>query len=133
MRRSFDYGRGPQYGWDTTSLEYTEHITRMERMPSMIIDAPYNPSVPSRLHDKVIFEEEWEDKHQQVNHYKHQSDDSKKKVQFADHEEKTIEIIRDGKGEQVYVEQDINMRADGFIKQKHKNFEMQKWATFKAY
>lgn len=130
MSRRHDYHSNPQYGWNPTSPEYVEHITRMQRMPTVITDVPHFPDVHSALQNKVIYEEEQDDHHQQVKHHKHQNPEAKKTVHFAE-QEKTTKGVKDGKDE-VCVEKDINMAADGFIKQKHTNFELHKWATFKV-
>lgn len=129
MSRSFD--TSSQYGWNTTSLEYAEHVARMERMPSVVTDAPLFPSVRSAMKDKVTYEEEREEKYQQVNHsHKHHNQEAQKKVHLTEHE-KFAEVVKDGRDEG-FAEKDVDLEADGFIKQNHKIFEMHKWPTFKV-
>ncbi|KAL3512736.1 hypothetical protein ACH5RR_025453, partial [Cinchona calisaya] len=132
-RKMSDYHTNPRCGWNTTSLEYVEHVTGMQRMPSVTTDVPDFPNVHSALQNNVIYEEECDDPHQQVNHHNlmHQAPVPQKKVQFTEHE-KSTEVVKDGKTDQVHVEKDINMEADGFIQQKHRKFELYKWATFKG-
>lgn len=130
MHKSVDYHTSPQYGWNTASTGHADHVTGTQRMPGVITDVPHYLNVHAVLQNKVIYAEESEGHHQQGNHHKHQEPEAQKKVHFTEHE-KVTEVVKNGKGE-VYVVNDINLEADGFIKQEHKKFEMYKWGTFKG-
>ena len=136
MSRSYDYHQNFQYGWNSTSQEYIEHITRMERMPSMATDVPHFPSIYKAFNsqvtdNQVICEEEHEDHLPLVNHPKHQAPEARKKVHFVEQERRAADVDRNRKTE-VHKEIDVDMAADGFINHNHKNFGLYKWATFKS-
>ncbi|OMP01005.1 hypothetical protein CCACVL1_03199 [Corchorus capsularis] len=117
MRRSYNQTPGRQNsGWDTTSHDYHAHLSKMERNPTMIPDAPQYPVVHRAFNNKYNFEEEVEFL-QQGNGNQQQK--SPKKVHMADQ----VESIDETKYE--------DLDADGYIQQKYKAFELCKWKTFK--
>ncbi|KAL7204570.1 hypothetical protein ACSBR2_017612 [Camellia fascicularis] len=121
--------RGTNYGWDDTSNDYHSHVSRMERMPSVLTDVPHYPNVHRIFNNTTtVYEEEDGSGHNQKKH--HEPQVRAKKVQFVEHEEVIGETDKNGNNVKVYKE-NVDVEADGFIKQKHKNFELCKWATFK--
>lgn len=139
MYRGYDYYSNPQYGWNTTSPDYLEHVNRMQRTPSVITDVPPHPNVHlafqnkatyQPFQNKAISEGESGNHRQQVDHHKHQAPEAQKKVHFTE-TEKTTEVVKNAKDE-VRAKEDINQEADGFIKKEHGNFELFKWRSFKA-
>ncbi|OMO53379.1 hypothetical protein COLO4_36759 [Corchorus olitorius] len=113
MRRSYNQTPRQNSGWDTTSHDYHAHLSKMERNPTMIPDAPQYPVVHRAFNNKYNFEEEVE--FLEGNQGKQQQK-SPKKVHMADQVESIDEALD----------------ADGFIQQKHKAFELCKWKTFKV-
>lgn len=108
--------RSVEYGWQNTpSNEYLDHIKRMERSPTMHPDLPLYPNVHS------LFKNGSGSNGQEK---KCTPPQSQKKVHFAEAAELT-------KNEKIETK-NIDMEADGYIKQKHMNFELHKWRTFKA-
>ncbi|KAI5665137.1 hypothetical protein M9H77_24460 [Catharanthus roseus] len=129
-RSYYDHNQNNQYGWiTTTSHEYVEHITRMERMPSMITDVPRFPNVYKAFSSQVpnhqaIYEIKYDNHLPRVNHQKHQppAPETRKNVHFIDLEKRTTEVDRKGKSE-VHKDFDVNQAADRFINQNRKKFE----------
>ncbi|XWS47645.1 hypothetical protein CRYUN_Cryun13aG0001900 [Craigia yunnanensis] len=128
MRRSYGYTPRQNSGWDTTSQDYHAHLSRMERMPTIIPGAPQYPNVHKAFNNKYTFEEEVE--FQEEQNRKQHSPKSQKKVQVVEHVE-TIQETRDENCE-VYEETAVDVDADGYIQQKHKGFELCKWKTFRV-
>ncbi|KAF5743727.1 hypothetical protein HS088_TW08G00314 [Tripterygium wilfordii] len=119
------YENRHRHGWDTTSDDYLAHISRIERMPSVITDVPQYPNVHKVFNNKLTYEEEPPRK-------EHSPKDHKKKVQVIE----TIEEVSNPKGqdhEEIFMEETVNSGADGYIQQKHKGFELCKWKTFKLH
>lgn len=132
MHRSYDYHQNYQYGWNTTSQEYADHIARIERMPSMVTDVPpprfpsvYQAFTDQPHNNRLNIEEKQEDHLPRLNHHKH-GQEARKKVHFVDQEKRITEIDRNRKTED-HKEFDVNMAADGFINQNKKNFQLYKW------
>lgn len=90
-------------------------------MPSILPDAPRYPNVFRALNNRVAHEEEPEENsHKECLVQKQQSPTKPhKKVQIAEQDK----IIEDS----------IDAETDGFIRQKHKGFELCKWKTFKIH
>ncbi|KAL8097919.1 hypothetical protein AgCh_030874 [Apium graveolens] len=95
------------YGWNTTSQGYHDHLLRIERMPSVVTDLPRYPNIYMMLNNN-----------NNATTHKGEAPQGHKKVHFIK-KEKTKEAS-------------IDAEADGFIRQKHKKFELTKWETFKA-
>ncbi|OIS96128.1 hypothetical protein A4A49_21726 [Nicotiana attenuata] len=106
--------RSVEYGWqNTSSNEYLDHIKRMERSPTMHPDLPLYPNVHSLFKNGIVSNGQEK---------KCTTPQSQKKVHFL---EPKAELTKNE-------EKNIDMEADGYIKQKHINFELHKWRTFKA-
>lgn len=138
MQGSYDYCQNHQYGWNTTSQEYADHIAKIERMPSMVNnDRPRFPSVYKAFagqahNNRVITEEKQEDHLPRLNPHKHHhGTEPRKKVHFVEQEKRMTENEINRKTE-AHKEFDVNTEADGFINQNRKNFQLFKWATFKS-
>lgn len=109
------------YGWNTTSQGYHDHVLRIERMPSVITDLPRYPNIYMMLnnHNNATAHKDEEPRLiTNTSHHKNQAPQGDKKVHFVK-QEKT-----NGGS--------IDAQADGFIRQKHKKFELSKWETFNA-
>lgn len=48
------YGHGDYKGWQTTTDDYYVHVSRMERMPSTIVEAPRFPNFHTLFNNKKI-------------------------------------------------------------------------------
>lgn len=129
MQRSYESQESSSYGGESMASidEYLERVTRMQRMPSMISADYAEIPVAHKVFDKSPHPEFFN-----VNHHQHQvpspSEVQHKKVHFVEHDT-VVEVGRDGKRE-VREERTIDVEADGFIQQKHRNFNA---STFKAY
>ncbi|KAL3628897.1 hypothetical protein CASFOL_027943 [Castilleja foliolosa] len=133
MQRSYNYRDGSKSSID----EYIERVTRMQQMPSVLSDYP---EVTKRHEDhhhhpiKIISPNHDDRQHQAPETHKKARDYTHKKVYFTEHDDNiAIEIGTRGKKHDAYVEKSIDLEADGYITQKHKNFESCKYDTFKAY
>ncbi|KAL5750607.1 hypothetical protein ACOSP7_025210 [Xanthoceras sorbifolium] len=124
MQRSYDYPPRKQYGWDTTSHDYHSHIAEIERMPSVLNEVPHYPNVHKVFKNKYTYGEENETQQEQPQ--KNTSPKSRKKVQMSEH----VEIVESKSEVQ---DKNVDVQADGFIKQKHKGFELCKWKTFRLH
>lgn len=108
--------------------DYLERITAMKRCPTMTPDYPNFPNVHEVMshntpcREKPVYH---------VNHHKHHVPQEHKKVHFFKHIEVT-EIDDCGKPHKGHEYKSIDSEADGFIQQKHRNFELCKWDTFKV-
>ncbi|KAL2465391.1 Uncharacterized protein Adt_41242 [Abeliophyllum distichum] len=142
-----------QNGWDSPppTSEYIEYVT--QRKPIVFTDVPHSTNVHDVYDNKVVYTEKFDpyhhhenspvkhhEKYDPYNHHenspaKHHEQryvpEGHKKVHFVEHTRST-EIDRDGKHE-VYEEKTIDMEADGYIQQKHKNFDNCNRGAFKAY
>lgn len=107
--------------------EYLERLDRIQRMPSMMGDYPSFPNVHEVLNDKPSNADE-NNYHQKKVTNKNHHQSSEKNVHFAEPDKKMNEV-----GKHVVDEKSVDVEADGFIKQKHKGFELCKWDTFKVY
>ncbi|CAA0818097.1 Unknown protein [Striga hermonthica] len=129
MYKSYNYHDTYIHGGDLSSKssidEYIERVTRLQRIPSVVSDYPVEEL--DKHFEKNIHVNSDENRA----HGPHKrARDVHKKVYFGEHE-KAIEIERDEKRE-IYRGKTIDLKADGYIMQKHKNFEMCKFDTFKA-
>lgn len=110
------------YGWNTTSQGYHDHLLRIERMPSVVsTDLPRYPNIYMMLNNNnkaTAHKDEEPRLIMNPSHHKNPAPLGNKKVQFVKQEKS------DGGS--------IDAEADGFIRQKHKKFELTKWETFKA-
>ncbi|OIT04842.1 hypothetical protein A4A49_06395 [Nicotiana attenuata] len=112
--------RSMQYWEPTSDDEFLNHIKRMEKAPTMHPDIPLYPNVYSVFKNKASFE-----KHESsLNRQKNLATESQKKVQFAE-SKGTAEFNKNEV-------KNIDTLADGYINQKHRNFELHKWRTFKV-
>ncbi|KAE8695005.1 putative Mediator of RNA polymerase II transcription subunit 13 [Hibiscus syriacus] len=109
MRRSLGYIPRQNSGWDTTSQDYQAHLSRMERLPTIIPGASQYPNVHRAFNNKVEFSEEVGQSSSSAK--------SQKKVQVDDPADEAT----------------INAEADDYIQQKQKGFELCKWKTFKMH
>ncbi|XP_048136430.1 uncharacterized protein LOC125315454 isoform X1 [Rhodamnia argentea] len=132
MYRSGERHSLQQNGWDTTSQDYHEHLSRVAKMPSIHPNVPQYPNVHSAFHNKVASEEENESHH---NHHQHnhnrRSPQFQEKVEVMEFKEERFEHNR-GKDTDVF-EEVVDVKADDFIQQKHRRFELCKWNTFAAH
>lgn len=128
MLRSSNYNEKQnqyQYGWDTnTPYEYHEHISIIESSPGVLPDVSRYVNTQMLFNKKVAYEEERRPVHQ---YEKIQAPAAHKRVHFVEND-KITEVDKKKKRE-VREERSVDTEADGFIKQKHKNFELAKWAT----
>ncbi|KAL2243668.1 UNVERIFIED_CONTAM: hypothetical protein Sindi_0484800 [Sesamum indicum] len=135
MRRSFEYHHDNYYVEDSESSidEYLDRVTRMQRTPTVICDYPDVQHAHKSRHNHPPYAEKHE--HHHVKNFRgshqHHPHELHKKVHFVEQESVT-EVGRDRKCE-VYQEKSIDVEAEGFIQQHHKNFELSKWDTFKVY
>ncbi|KAE8655246.1 putative Mediator of RNA polymerase II transcription subunit 13 [Hibiscus syriacus] len=104
--RSLGYIPRQNSGWDTTSQDYQAHLSRMERLPTIIPGASQYPNVHRAFNSKVEFSEQDE-----------QSAKSQKKVQVVDPADEAT----------------VNAEGDDYIQQKQKGFGLCKWKTFKMH
>lgn len=133
MYRSYDYHNS------RSSYRASERLDWLQRMPSMIADTPYFPNMHEVLNNRPVHIEENYDHHKKKKSDKnkksdkknHQNPEGHKKVHFAENEKK-IEVSRDGKHDD-HENKSIDDKADGYIEQKHKGFELCKWDTFRVY
>ncbi|KAJ0105181.1 hypothetical protein Patl1_18136 [Pistacia atlantica] len=131
MQRSYGYAPNQQYGWDTTSPDYHAHISRIEKMPSVLTDVPQYPQYPN-VHK--AFKNNYpsgEEEQQQPPKSKKSSPKANKKVQLSDHAEIVESNISDENCE--VQKETIDTEADGFIQKKRKGFELCKWKSFKLH
>ncbi|KAI6682809.1 hypothetical protein NL676_028722 [Syzygium grande] len=121
-----------QSGWDTSSQEYHEHISRLARMPSVHPNVPQYPNVHTVFNSKVIREEESESQHNhhQRNH-NHRSPQFQETVEVIEFKEERVEPYGDERVE--VFEEVVDVKTDSFIQQKHRGFQPCKWNTSKAY
>ncbi|KAK4438547.1 hypothetical protein Salat_0189100 [Sesamum alatum] len=135
MRRSYDYHHGNYYVEDSESSidEYLECVTRTQRTPAVVCDYPEAPHAHKTRHNHPAYAEKHDHNHVKIFHgnHHHQPPELHKKVHFVKQESST-DVGRDGK-RHVYEEKSIDVEAEGFIQQHHKNFELSKWDTFKVY
>ncbi|KAL4279390.1 hypothetical protein GQ457_03G015490 [Hibiscus cannabinus] len=75
MGKSVGYFPRQSSGWDTTSQDYQAHLSRMERLPTMIPGAPQYPNVHRAFNNRAAFPEQDEQS---------SSAKSQKKVQVLD-------------------------------------------------
>lgn len=133
MSRTYEYHDSNYYGGDSRSSvdEYLERINRMQRTPSVIDDYSDAPHAHKFYNNNSPYAEKHDDHHVKISHvnHQHQAPEEHKKVHFSEHQ-RTVEIGRDGNRE-VYAEKTIDVEADGFIQQRHKNFDSS--STFRAY
>ncbi|KAA8540763.1 hypothetical protein F0562_024318 [Nyssa sinensis] len=115
---SYDYITRQHHGRETDSHNYHTHVSTVETMPSMVTDAPPYPGVHMIFNHNVGYEDEGHESRR-----KHHAPAAHKKVHIVEYEQ-TTEYDRNGNCK--VVEESIDMEADGFIKQKHKNFERNK-------
>lgn len=128
MLRSYNSNQNQyQYSWDkTTPYEYHEHMSIIESSPGVLPDVSRYVNAQMLFNKKVAYEEE---RGRPVHPYeKIQACAAHKKVHFVENE-KITDVDKNMKHE-VHEERSVDAEADGFIKQKHKNFELAKWATF---
>ncbi|CAL1390589.1 unnamed protein product [Linum trigynum] len=102
---------------DRNSHEYHAHISTILKAPSLIHGAPQYPNVHKAFnHDHRAYYEDL------------QQAKPKKRVQLMDPAAGRVtyeaEVVDDD-------ESSVDSEADGFIQQKHKNFELCKWKTFR--
>ncbi|KAK1359652.1 hypothetical protein POM88_044126 [Heracleum sosnowskyi] len=98
------------YGWNTTSQGYHDHLLRIERMPSVVPDLPRYPNIYMMLNNN--------------NKATAQKDEEPRLIMNPSHH-KNQERAKTNGGS-------IDAEADGFIRQEHKKFELTKWETFRA-
>ncbi|KAM7280823.1 hypothetical protein ACFE04_007957 [Oxalis oulophora] len=130
MFRSSDYPVREQryYGWGAPSNDYHSHLTRIEKMPSVIADAPKYPNVYKAFNNGSAHQQE------APNHHNHIGDHHQTPIQKKVHISEKVETIScDMNGNCQVIEESVDMDADGFIEQKHKGFELCKWNTFKKH
>ncbi|GMJ13638.1 hypothetical protein HRI_005033000 [Hibiscus trionum] len=108
MGKSVGYFPRQNSGWDTTSQDYQAHLSRMERLPTIIPGASQYPNVHRAFNNKAAVPEE---------DLQSSSAKSQKKVRVVDPAD----------------EPTLDAEADGYIQQKHKGFELFKWKTFKMH
>lgn len=119
-------------GWDTTSEEYHEHLSRIARLPSIHPNVPQYPNVHTAFNNRVTRDEEIESHHHhQLHNHNHRSPHFVEKVEVIEFKEERLEHNRDGDFE--VFEEAVDVKADGFIAQKHQGFGLCKWNTFKAH
>lgn len=120
-------------GWDTTSYDYHSHVSRMERMPSVLTDVPHYPNIHMIFNTRpkvAAYEEEnGNGNQQQQRQQEPPATEAHKKVKFV---EQTVAIEKDGAKREV-CKKSVDEDVEGFIQQRRKNFELCKWATFKPW
>ncbi|KAK3439880.1 hypothetical protein EUGRSUZ_B00219 [Eucalyptus grandis] len=134
MYRSGDCQSWQQNGWDTSSQEYHEHLTRIARSPSIHPNVPQYPNVHPAFHQKVTYEEESEclqsqnqHQHQHQHQHHHHPPQFQEKVEVMKFEEERFG--RNRNDEFVMVEEVVEVRSDGYVPPKHRGFELCKWDT----
>lgn len=124
MQKSSGFTPNLQYSWDKTSPDYHAHVSRIERMPSVVPDVPRQPKYPN-VHR--AFKNNYTPREEEQPPKSNNS--SQKKVQLSDHAEIVESNISEEKAE--VQEESIDVKADGFIQKKFRGFELCKWKTFK--
>ena len=113
MRKGFESGSNQGNTWNTADDNYYAHMTRLSRTP----DVPQNLNV-HRVSNKNV---------QHTNKHPHFVE----KVEIINSRE---EIGKDHETKKCqFVDENINSQADGFIKSKHKAFELSRGETFKMH
>ncbi|KAF8037059.1 hypothetical protein BT93_B0086 [Corymbia citriodora subsp. variegata] len=117
-----------QGGWDTTSQDYHEHVSRIARMPSIHPNVPQYPNVYPAFNNRVTCEGERESHHNHHQHNpQHRSPHFQEKVEVIEFQEERVG--RNKVDEVETVEEVVDVRSDGFIEQKHRGFGLCKWNT----
>lgn len=146
----------PYYGWNrANSNEYITHVPSAVPIIPITFVSPRFGQYPNhgQFSNMMTYEGE-APRHMHSQHQKHHHAPQahKGRVHFAEHdtivdhapqarkgrvhfaEHDTITEVVDRKNGKFEVHQDsIDAEADGFIRLKHKNFELSKWDTFKKY
>ncbi|KAF1002968.1 hypothetical protein AG4045_030344 [Apium graveolens] len=147
----------PYNGWNrSNSNEYSTHVPSAVPIIPITYVSPrlgqysnqgqfnnmnYEGEAPYRMHSQHQTHQHAPQAHKSRVHFAehdtisasgHAPQARKGRVHFAEHDT-TTEVV-DRKNGRLEVHQDsIDEEADGFIRLKHKNFELSKWETFKGY
>lgn len=111
------------YGWNTTSQGYHDHLLRIERMPSVVTDLPRYPNIYMMHNNNNQATTQREGERRLITNQPHLRNQAQ-----AAQGQKKVHFVEQGKTSGG----SVDAEADGFIRQKHKTFELAKWQTFKA-
>lgn len=150
------YANQPYSGWNrANSNEYNTHVpSAVPIMPITYVSPSFGRYPNQDQFNMMTYEGEvpshMKSQHQQK--YQHAPQAHKGRVHFAEHDKITdyvpqahkgrvhsaeheiiTEVVDRNNGRLEVHQESIDTEADGFIRLKHKNFELSKWETFKGY
>lgn len=114
--------------WSSPATDYNDQLSKMMRMPSILPNVPHYPNVHNAFNKKETSSEDEEDEEEEeeVLNKTLKQRKNKPSARFQDQ----VQVIEFEK-EQTTDSTNVDAKADGFIRQKRKGFELCKWTTFK--